>query len=146
MARERDTRKRRKRSSMSGMQTKLTLDSETQKRLKAEGMVARWFNDNDNRIQRAQDSDWEFVTYDGVKVGSKEEGEQDRRIKKSVGRGMTAYLMAIPKEFYEENQREQEERNMLVDEAIRGGQPPGTPPPDVGSAGGTYRGNIQYKP
>ena len=123
----------------------MTIDEKTQRRLEAEGKVAYWFNDKDNRIQRALESDYEFVTYDDVKVGTDEEVEEDRRIKKRVGRGVEAFLMAIPKEYYDEDQAAKEERNKMVDEAIRGGQPPGVDTPNV-AGGGTYKGNISYKP
>jgi hypothetical protein len=139
------TNNRRKRVGFGVAKLKMNLDDDTMKRLNAEGKVPRWFNDKEDRIQRALESDYEFVTYDGVRVGDKEEGEDDRRIKKHVGRGVYAYLMAIPKEYYDEDQAAKEETNMMVDEAIRGGTPPGVETPNV-AGGGTYKGNIQYKP
>ena len=144
MARGRETN-RRKRTGFGVQRLKLTLDGKTMQRLNAEGKVPRWFNDKEDRIQRALESDYEFVTYDDVKVGDKEEGDEDRRIKKHVGRGVYSYLMAIPKEYYDEDQAIKEETNMMVDEAIRGGTPPGVDTPNV-AGGGTYKGNISYKP
>ena len=53
-----------------------------------EDRVARWFNDNDNRIQRAIDNDWEFVTSSDnshVGDGSTDSGRDVEHTYKSPG-------------------------------------------------------------
>jgi len=105
-------------------------------------------------LRRAQQAGYEFVTSVGtIKVGdSKEKQEEGAKIKKLVGthkdgRPMYAYLMAIKKKWYEEDQAAKEEQNKLVDEAIRGGQPSGLQHHNVDpSKGGSYIKNINYKP
>ena len=124
----------------------LNVDDKTIEKVTSQGKVLRWFNGEDDRIERALDGGWEFVNLPGVKTGDTEE-VQDRRIKKRVGRDLYAFLMAIPKEFYDEDQTAKEERNMMVDDAIRGGRPDGVQPHNVSDRdGGAYVKGINYKP
>ena len=135
---------------------KLSLGKELEDKLNAEGLRPYWFNDDDHgqRLQDAQNGGYEFVTADGdEEIGDdKKVQERDRKIKKLVGthkdgRPKYAYLMAIKKEWYEEDQQLKEERNRMVDNAIRGGEPEGLQHHGVDpSKGGTYKKNINYKP
>lgn len=69
---------------------------------------ARWVNDRDDRIARFLEGGYQFVNNDGKLIaGEATAGTSsmvDSRIKKPVGRGVVAYLMAIPIEFYEQDQ------------------------------------------
>ena len=132
---------------------KLNLGTELQKKLDSEGLRPYWFNDDDHgeRLRDAQRGGYEFVTADGdEKVGdAKEVQERDRKIRKLVGthkdgRPKYAYLMAIKKEWYEEDKEAKEENNRMVDDAIRGGTTPGLQHHNIDpSKGGTYKKNIK---
>lgn len=79
--------------------------------------VPRWVNDVDDRIERFRQAGYDFVKNDGITVGIETadwRGTSDGSIvRKGVGRGVTAYLMAIPKEFYDEDQKKKQK---LIDE------------------------------
>lgn len=135
---------------------RMTLDSATEARLKAKGKIPRWVNDDDHgsRLQQAQDGSYEFMTAAGTEaVGdAQEQQERDRRIRKLVGTHKDgspkyAYLMAIDKELSDEDQREKEKTNRMVDEAIRGGNPSGLGHHGVSpDKGGTHVKNVDYNP
>lgn len=129
---------------------KMNIDASTMNRLN--GRVPRWINDVENRISDAQSGGYEFVEGD-VRVGDAATlADPDRRIKKQVGTNKNgsprfAFLMAIKKEFYEEDQAKKEEHNMMVDNAIKGGNPTGLNHHGVNpAAGGAYVKNIDYQP
>jgi hypothetical protein len=78
--------------------------------------------------------------------------DHNRKVRKLVGSNkdgspLYSYLMAIKRDFYQEDQEKKEETNMMVDEAIRGGAAPGTKnhgvPPEKG---GSYIKNVNYTP
>lgn len=75
-----------------------------------DGYVGRWVNDTEGRIQKFLDGGYEFVTEEGVTVGERTVDNSEGREKagsvksRAVGQGITAYLMAIKKEWYEEDQ------------------------------------------
>ena len=132
---------------------KLNLHPDLKKKLDSEGLRPYWFNDDDHgeRLRDAERGGYEFVTADGdEKVGDgKEVQERDRKIRKLVGthkdgRPKYAYLMAIKKEWHEEDQQTKEQRNKMVDDSIRGGSTPGVQHHGVDpSKGGTYKKNIK---
>ena len=104
-------------------------------RLKTEqrtGFVRRWFNDTEDRIQRALDAGYTFVK-DDVSVGQGQIGEENTDMNGSVskivskggGEPVRAYLMEIPENFYLQDQAEKEKINRMVDDAIRAGTPSG---------------------
>lgn len=89
-----------------------------------EGKVARWVNDLDegSRIQMFLDAGYEFVTSKGLTIG-------DRTVDtstldtgsvrtKNVGAGVTAYLMAIDKEFYDEDQQAKYDEIQRTEESM----------------------------
>jgi hypothetical protein len=94
--------------------------------------VPRWFNDQDGRPERALEAGYRFVdAKEVVGVGDREvhSGNTDvgSKVSRVVGRTeqghpIRAYLMAIPMAYYKEDQAEKEERNALVDKAIRAGK------------------------
>ena len=68
--------------------------------------VYRVINDQDERLQQAQEAGYEFVVSDAP-LGDKraaEGGKIDSRVSKPVGNGVRGFLMRIPKEYYEEDQ------------------------------------------
>ena len=153
MARARTERK--ERISFGIPRKKLDIRVDLQKRLDADDMVPYWFNDTDHgeRIRAAQDGGYEFVTAEGYeKLGDTNEAqEKGSKIKKLVGthkdgRPMYAFLMAIKRKWYEEDQAKKAEQNNMVDEAILGGNTPGVQAHGVAaSKGGTYTKNISIK-
>lgn len=71
-----------------------------------EDYIGRWVNDVDNRIEKYQSAGYDFVTDDGVTVGDRtvNSGENvGSVVTKNVGNGVIAYLMAQPKEYYDED-------------------------------------------
>lgn len=93
---------------------------------------AHWFNDQDGRVERAQEAGYEFVTPAEVGgVGDREvhSGNTDlnSKVSRVVGRAegnqpIRAYLMKLQREWYEEDQAKKQEANDLVDKAIRAGR------------------------
>jgi hypothetical protein len=96
------------------------------------GFITRWFNDQDDRLQRAEAAGYAFVHRKEVgQVGDKDisNGNTDvnSRVSRVVGRTaqnapIRAYFMKIPQAFYNEDQAKKEEPNRLVDDAIRAGK------------------------
>lgn len=135
---------------------RMSLDDATKKRLDSDGLIPRWINDENHgqRLKDAQAGGYNFVMPIGdEQVGTKKEVvERDRHMRKLVGRHRDgspkyAYLMAIKKEFYEEDKARKEEVNKMVDEAILGGTPKGLQDHGVDpSKGRTHIKNINYKP
>jgi hypothetical protein len=103
---------------------------------KFEGYVTRWFNDQDDRIQRALGAGYEFVDRDDVKkVGDKDisngNTDMNSKVSRVVGRTaenqpIRAYLMKIRNEWFREDQMKKEETNKLVDQAVRAGKAGGS--------------------
>jgi len=141
---------------MGVMRKKLTLDGKTMAMLKSKGLVPRIINDDDHgsRIQDAITGGYDFISSDGNMILGDTTKKEDlnRRVKKLVGTNKDgspkyAYLMAIRKDFYDEDQTKKEEQNMMVDDSIRGGNTVGTKPHGVTpESGGTYKKTINYSP
>lgn len=75
----------------------------------------RWLNDIGDRLQQSIEGGYEFVDKAGLEAGDRtvETARGTESImKKGVGMGITAYLMRIPREFYD---RDQMEKQLLVD-------------------------------
>jgi len=99
---------------------------------KFDGFVTRWFNEQDDRIERALAAGYEFVDRDSVKqVGDKDisngNTDMNSKVSRVVGRTannqpIRAFLMKIRKDWYEADQAKKEETNRLVDDAIRAGK------------------------
>jgi hypothetical protein len=89
--------------------------------------VYHWFNDTQDRLQRAVDAGYEYVTKKTMKgdVGDRDVGNQntslDSRVSKRINDVLTAYLMRIKREFWEEDQKVKQLSADAVDEAIFGG-------------------------
>ena len=83
--------------------------------------VYRVINDQDDRLQLAQDAGYEFVCSD-QKLGDEraaEGGKIDSRVSKPVGNGVRGFLMRIPREYYEEDQKTKAERIDATEQAMR---------------------------
>ena len=83
--------------------------------------VYRVINDQDDRLKAAQEAGYEFVSGDG-ELGDKrvaEGGKIDSRISKPVGNGVRGFLMRIPREFYEEDQKAKAERIDATERAMK---------------------------
>jgi hypothetical protein len=118
-------RDRRPRVAFSANRKRLQVDD------KFPGFITRWFNDQDDRLQRAEDAGYAYVHRKEVgQVGDKDiaNGNTDvnSRVSRVVGRGanapIRAFLMKISEAFYKEDQAKKEDTNRLVDEAIRAGK------------------------
>lgn len=110
---------------------KMTVDPALKERLENEGYVLRWINDDlRGRIDGAQQAGYQFVTSNGVEqIG--DDGEQNTdpgsRVSMRVGTcedgsPMRAYLMAIRRDFFEEDQAEKQAHVDQIDEAIKYGR------------------------
>jgi len=152
MARARQDR--RKRTPFGVARRKMTLDNDTAQRLKAAGKVPRWIKDDGRRLMDAQEGGYEFVHPVGTEAVGEDAvlQERDLSMKMIVGKNKDGspqyeYLMAIDKEFYDEDQARKEKNNAMVDEAIRGGNPAGLDHHGVKpEQGKTYVKDINYTP
>lgn len=147
---------RRTRQPLGVMRKKLSLDKKTRDMLKKEGLVPRMVNDDNHgeRIRDAIAGGYDFISSDGELIlgDTVVRKELNMRVRKTVGTNKDgspkfAYLMAIRRDFYEEDQARKEEQNKMVDEAIRGGNPTGLKDHGVTpDKGGTNIKNIVYEP
>ena len=89
-----------------GARNRLTFDKQDP------NYVYRVINDQDDRLQRAQEAGYDFVVSD-EQLGDKraaEGGKIDSRVSKPVGNGVRGFLMRIPREYYAEDQQAKAER------------------------------------
>jgi len=146
-------KERRERNPFDVMRRKMVLDNKTMDLIKKEGLVPRWVNDTNHgsNIAIYMNNGYDFISQDGYIIVGDSLSTQDAKSRIKVlagtdkdGSPMYAYLMAIKEEFYKEDQEKKEVRNMLVDDAIRGGnlQDHGVDP----KSGGIHVKNIQYSP
>lgn len=78
---------------------------------------------NDYNVDHAQDSGYEFVTHN-VKIGQRHvnrPANSDNSYKVSVpaGGGVTAFLMRIPQEFYEEDMKRMSAKVDITEQSMR---------------------------
>ena len=148
-----EARARSKRIPFGKIQSKMSIDQVTLDKLKANGMVARWINDENHgqRIKSAQQGGYEFVTAEGTTVGNKAVDE-DRKVTKLVGSNKDgsakyAYLMAIHQDFHDEDKQAKEAENRKVDDSIRAGTPKGSQSLNVDSDKASVQvKDIKYTP
>ena len=88
-----------------------------------------WFNDQDDRINRATNAGYDFVheNESAGHVGDREvhgdSSDLNKRVSKVVDKdGTVAYAMKLPMEFYNEDLAEKQAKNDGVDEAVRAGK------------------------
>ena len=74
--------------------------------LDTKNFVYRVINDEDDRLNQAQEAGYEFVESDKQlgDIRAAEASKLGSKVSKPVGGGITGYLMRIPKEYYEEDQ------------------------------------------
>jgi len=100
---------------------------------KPKGKQVRWINDNwarhPDRIQQALQADYEFIDATGQVVGDGDDGNQNlgSRLSRPVGTNpdgspITAYVMAIDKELFDEDQKIKLVEVDKIDAAIKGGK------------------------
>lgn len=74
--------------------------------------VGRWVLDIDDRLLIFQKGGYEFVTKDMIKSAGESTVDSskgtDTRVTKPAGRGLTLYLMRIPREFWEADQKDKQ--------------------------------------
>lgn len=95
-------KKQPRRAAINGTRNRLTVKG------KDPAYVYRIVNDEDDRIAFFQEAGYEVVNDNNVKVGDKRvsiPNAEGSPVKISVGGGKTAYVMRIPKEFYDEDQK-----------------------------------------
>jgi len=90
--------------------------------------VYYWFNDTQDRLQRAEEAGYEYVTK--KQLGETDVGDTDvnnqnsnlnSRVSKKVNEKLTTYLMRIKEEFWNEDQALKQLNADEVDKAIFGG-------------------------
>ncbi len=115
-------RERRQRFGTGGFKSKLALPSEMEARMKAQGLSARWVNDDGNRIAELRELGYEFVTESGVQTDAP--GSRVSRLvgTKANGEPLHAYLMDTPDELIAQGVAEREAHNRQIDDAIRAGR------------------------
>ena len=98
-----------KRKPLSGPSSHLSVDNPVK------GLHYRWVNDVGDRVQRLKEAGYEVVTDKGkFAVGGDDMPETvGNVISRRVGAGVTAYLMATPEDWYEEDKRA---REAVIDE------------------------------
>lgn len=88
-----------------------------------DGFVGYWFNDKPGRISQALEAGYTFVNDQGADAG---EDRSQARFElvgtHEDGSPLHAYLMAIPREWHEEDQLAKQEPIEATEEAIRRGR------------------------
>jgi hypothetical protein len=88
-------------------------DKMTVKGLDHENYVYRWVNDVGDRLATFVLGWWEFVDQNGQPVGDggiDNSAGTSSKLTKAVGRGVTAYMMRIPREFWLADQKKKEDK------------------------------------
>lgn len=104
-----------------------------------DGMVPRWFNDQRNRITQALEAGYAFIGEEGQELDTDDERQGRDQAKKMLvgthedGSPMHAYLMAIPREWYEEDQKAKLQPVEETEQAIRRGNIRGSDKRDKGN-------------
>lgn len=89
--------------------------------------VYRVINDQDDRLKQALEAGYQFVVSD-EKLGDKraaEGGAVDSRVSKPVGNGVRGFLMRIPKEYYDEDQKTKADKIDETEKAMKPNQAKG---------------------
>ena len=92
--------------------------------------VARWINDKPGRLRAAEEGGYTFVNDPEAKIGEEPlsgRNSLESNVSRTVGTHedgspMTAYLMVIDKDLYEQDQAEKQAVVDETDEAIKGGK------------------------
>jgi len=92
--------------------------------------IGRWINDDPGRLEDAQQAGYTFVKDSDAQVGEGAENERDglsssvrRRVGvRADGKAKMAYLMAISREFFEEDQTGKEQDRKEIESGLRRGE------------------------
>ncbi len=106
-----------------GERGSLTYDPELLAEMKAQGLTPRLVSDEPGRIETFLKRGYKFIQADG-QIGDEKAGESSKvgaNLVKHVGSGKQGFLMAIPTEWYEEDQRK---KQALVDDSEKAMKPP----------------------
>jgi len=119
-----ERQEKRQRVPVGGVATNLQLSEYDLQAMRELGKVPHWFNDANGRVERAVAGGYEFVPPENAgSVGGDivNQGRQRRvsKISSRSGPPVRAFLMWIDKEFYDEDQRSKEQRNISVEQAMR---------------------------
>lgn len=99
-----------------GERGSLTYDPELLAELKSQGLTPRLVSDEPGRIDTFLKRGYKFIQADG-QIGDEKAAEASKvgaNLVKHVGSGKQGFLMAIPTEWYEEDQRKKQD---LVDDS-----------------------------
>lgn len=140
--RDRKEEQRFQRIPMGGARTKLDTDQR-------DGYVRRWINDTGSRLADAERAGYAYVT-EVDRVGDPDVTNRlqpGSKVAKQVGRdkmgqAITAYLMEIRKDWYEEDQAAKQARIDEIDDQIRSGSLKREP----GDGRYVPKGGISYRP
>ena len=88
------------------------------------GMVGRWVNDTPGRIQRALEAGYQFINDQGT-TDDRESGRSMIVGSQENGEALRAFLMAIPREWYDEDQKAKQKPLEAFEDEIRRGLPQG---------------------
>jgi len=91
------------------------------------GFHRRVVNDRDDRIEQFLAAGYVHVKGDevGGDLSVKDPAKLGKNVSKPVGNGITGYLMEIPQEFYDEDQKEKQEKITRAERAITENKPEG---------------------
>lgn len=87
---------------------------------KRQGFVRRWFNDTDDRLERAEAAGWMAVQKpaDAADPRAGAGSQVGSIVSKSVGGGVRGVLMEIPEEFYQEDKAAKEARITRTEQGL----------------------------
>lgn len=94
------------------------------------GMVARWFNDWPGRISDALEAGYRFIGEDGKEAENRKGAKKDRVGVNEDGSPLMSYLMAIPQEWYDEDQAAKQAEVDKHEHTIKRGNIRGAAPQD----------------
>jgi hypothetical protein len=119
---------KRQRVPFGGHRQKLQLSDFDQKYFKSKGLVVRWINDQNGRIEAARAGAWDFVEPDEApSVGGGElhqensdlHGKVSKVVSMGVEKPIRAFLMKLPLKYWKEDQAAKAEQNSRIDDALR---------------------------
>lgn len=85
-------------------------------------VIPRWVNDKEDRLQRFLDGGWTFWTDKNTRVGERTVNADKATgnvVSKYVGSGITAYLMVIDRDLYEQDQWAKEENLRDIEASMK---------------------------
>lgn len=86
-----------------------------------DGFVYRWVNDEDDRLYRFERGGYDFVSHD-ASIGTRgvdTSSGTSTVISKNMGKGVTAYLMRLPRELFDEDQKAKAKRIDAIEDTMK---------------------------